>query len=112
MWCKHACKYPEHITNSEEGIMWMSASESISRFMDKNLFDFNNMVVFACFSDDHHVRRCLHGMYGSRYIRRNLLCYFWMCGNQGMVHFMESCKLTTMEVFDKAETFVPACVIQ
>ena len=68
-WCKNACKYPEHITNSEEGIMWMSASESISRFMDKNLFDYNNMVVFACFSDDHHVRRCLHGMYGSRYIR-------------------------------------------
>ena len=29
-----------------------------------------------------------------------------------MVRFMESCKLTAMEVFDKAEKFVPACVIQ
>ena len=47
----------------------MSASKSISRFMDKNLFDYNDMVVFACISDDHQVRRYLHGMYGSRYIR-------------------------------------------
>ena len=112
MVCKQAVRHPDHIENREESCTWEYALEQQSEFTGQNMFFINDAVTFAMFRNDISLKKQYLGMYGSRFLRRNLIHYFWCCGNNEMVKLLCSARLSPLDVYEEAFKFVPNCAVQ